>query len=62
MIAPVRIGICHCFECQRRTGSVFGVQARFPRQDVGHDEFVGVENEERRHSWVIPPIDVEHMA
>lgn len=28
---PVRVSICHCLACQRRTGSVFGVQARFPR-------------------------------
>jgi hypothetical protein len=26
---PVRISACHCLECQRRTGSVFSVQARF---------------------------------
>jgi hypothetical protein len=26
---PVRVSFCHCLECQRRTGSVFGVQARF---------------------------------
>jgi hypothetical protein len=31
---PVRISICHCLACQRRTGSVFGVQARFHRADV----------------------------
>ena len=31
---PVRISICHCLACQRRTGSVFGEQARFRRQDV----------------------------
>ncbi|HEY6632505.1 MAG TPA: GFA family protein [Rhizobiaceae bacterium] len=31
---PVRISICHCLACQRRTGSVFGVQARFPRAQV----------------------------
>ena len=31
---PVRISICHCFECQKRTGSVFGTQARFPRERV----------------------------
>lgn len=31
---PVRTSICHCFECQKRTGSVFGVQARFIKQDV----------------------------
>jgi hypothetical protein len=26
-----RISMCHCVECQRRTGSVFGIAARFPR-------------------------------
>jgi hypothetical protein len=31
---PARISICHCLECQRRTGSVFGAQARFPRAQV----------------------------
>jgi hypothetical protein len=30
----VRVGICHCLACQKRTGSVFGVQARFPRDKV----------------------------
>jgi hypothetical protein len=28
---PVRVSVCHCLACQRRTGSVFGEQARFPR-------------------------------
>ncbi len=31
---PVRISICHCLECQKRTGSVFAVQARYPRESV----------------------------
>ena len=31
---PVRVSICHCLACQRRTGSVFGEQARFPRERV----------------------------
>lgn len=31
---PVRISVCHCLACQRRTGSVFGAQARFRRQAV----------------------------
>lgn len=31
---PVRISICHCLACQRRTGSVFGEQARLPRENV----------------------------
>ncbi len=31
---PVRISVCHCLACQRRTGSVFAAQARFPRSAV----------------------------
>jgi hypothetical protein len=31
---PVRISMCHCLECQRRTGSIFGVQARWPTDSV----------------------------
>ncbi|MBV8210156.1 MAG: GFA family protein [Burkholderiaceae bacterium] len=31
---PVRVSVCHCLACQRRTGSVFAVQARFPRNLV----------------------------
>ena len=31
---PVRISVCHCYACQKRTGSAFGVQARFPKEKV----------------------------
>lgn len=31
---PVRVSMCHCLACQRRTGSAFGVQARFARASV----------------------------
>jgi hypothetical protein len=31
---PVRISICHCVDCQRRTGSAFGFQAHYPRAQV----------------------------
>ena len=31
---PVRVSICHCLACQRRTGSVFAEQARFARENV----------------------------
>ena len=31
---PRRITLCHCNSCQRRTGTVFSVQARFPREAV----------------------------
>src|SRR5437762_2993229 len=33
-VEPVRVSICHCLACQRRTGSVFGQQARFRREHV----------------------------
>ena len=31
---PVRVSICHCLNCQRRTGGPFAQQARFPRENV----------------------------
>ena len=30
----MRISICHCLDCQKRTGSAFGYQARFPADQV----------------------------
>jgi len=32
--APVRVSICHCLLCQKRTGSTYGVQARFAEDQV----------------------------
>ncbi|MFC4256550.1 aldehyde-activating protein [Altererythrobacter xixiisoli] len=31
---PVRISVCHCLDCQRRSGSAFSAQARFPADCV----------------------------
>lgn len=31
---PVRISVCHCLDCQKRTGSAFGAQARLRTEDV----------------------------
>ena len=31
---PIRVSVCHCLACQRRTGSAFGVQARWPEDQV----------------------------
>lgn len=31
---PVRVSVCHCLACQRRTGSAFSAQARFPANSV----------------------------
>lgn len=51
---PVRVSVCHCLACQRRTGSAFGYQARWPvgsaRITGEAREYVRVsdEGEERR--------------
>jgi len=31
---PVRVSVCHCLNCKKRSGSAFAVQARWPRQNV----------------------------
>lgn len=31
---PVRVSVCHCLDCQRRSGSAFAAQARFPTEHV----------------------------
>ncbi|MEP9359379.1 GFA family protein [Sphingomonas sp. KR3-1] len=31
---PVRVSVCHCLECKRRSGSAFAAQARFPVERV----------------------------
>jgi hypothetical protein len=111
--APDRVSVCHCLACQRRTGSVFGAQARFPASAVtirgtskqfirigdegsrtlfhfcptcgstvyykaeGREEHIAIPvgafaepafpgptvsvYEERMHSWVQMPEDIEHM-
>jgi len=34
---PLGVSICHCLECQKRTGSIFATQARYPREGVTID-------------------------
>ena len=41
---PVRVSLCHCLACQKRSGSAFAVQARWPTEKV---EIEGVSK-----SWV----------
>lgn len=31
---PVRVSVCHCLECKRRSGSAFSAQARWPAEQV----------------------------
>ena len=44
---PVRISVCHCLACQRRTGSAFAVQARFP-----HDQVTAIEGRNRVYTRI----------
>jgi hypothetical protein len=52
---PVRVSICHCLACQRRTGSVFGVQARFDAEQVTIErasrQYVRVSDEGERRAF-----------
>jgi hypothetical protein len=110
---PIRISICHCLACQRRTGGPFAEQARFPREGAsisgastefvrvgdegsrvkfhfcpkcGATVYYGIEEqpefvaipvgafadpgfpaprvsvyESRKHQWVVPPPEAEHI-
>jgi hypothetical protein len=31
---PERRSMCHCYVCQKQTGSAFSIQARFPKEQV----------------------------
>ncbi len=31
---PVRVSVCHCLNCKKRSGSAFAVQARWPSDQV----------------------------
>jgi hypothetical protein len=31
---PVRVSVCHCLDCQKRSGSAFAAQARWPDDKV----------------------------
>ena len=47
---PIRVSVCHCLACQRRTGSAFGVQARFAVEQVqiegSYSEYVRLSDDE----------------
>jgi hypothetical protein len=49
---PVRISVCHCLACKRKSGSAFGFGAWFPKDDVLTEgqatEFVRVGDEGSR--------------
>lgn len=56
---PIRVSVCHCYACQRRTGSVFSAQASFTRESVvirgDGKEFVRVGDEGGRFRFTFCP-------
>jgi hypothetical protein len=58
---PIRISMCHCLACQRRTGSAFGIQARFRSDQVRivgrHYDYVRTSDEadRREHAFHFCP-------
>jgi len=56
---PVRVSVCHCLACQRRTGSAFGFQARFSGGDASISgesrEFVRISDHGERRNFHFCP-------
>lgn len=50
---PRMLGVCHCTNCKRRTGSAFGISAYFERSDVvsrlGETEVYAFHHAARNH-------------
>jgi hypothetical protein len=56
---PIRISMCHCRACQRRTGSAFGIQARFEANHVRvvgrHSDYVRFSDEGEQRTFHFCP-------
>jgi len=56
---PFRISMCHCLACQRRTGSAFAMQARWPAEQVRvvgrHTGYVRVSDEGEERTFHFCP-------
>ena len=56
---PIRISMCHCLACQRRTGSAFGIQARFAADAVrvtgSHSDYVRLSDEGEQRTFHFCP-------
>jgi hypothetical protein len=72
---PVRVAICNCLACQQRTGSVFGVQSRWRREQVRIEgaatEYVRISDEGDERTFFFCPrcgstvyyrIDAEYLG
>ena len=58
---PVRIAVCHCLACKRKTGSAFGFGAWFGKDDVligGRATEIHSFRRRRQshHEWILPEL------
>ena len=51
---PERISLCHCNLCQKQSGNIFAVQARFPTEQVAI--------EGKSTSWKLPKDEADQIA
>lgn len=56
---PIRVSVCHCLNCKRRTGSAFSHNARFARETVVVEgragQFVNIGDEGGRATYHFCP-------
>ena len=56
---PVRVSVCHCLACKRRSGSAFSFNARFPEGEVAVEgrskEFTRIGDEGSRITYEFCP-------
>ena len=56
---PIRVSMCHCLACQRRTGSAFGIQARFASDHVSvtgrYSDYVRISDEGEERTFHFCP-------
>jgi hypothetical protein len=56
---PVRVSVCHCLDCKRRSGSAFSNNARFPEDRVSFEgqakEFTRISDAGHRVSYFFCP-------
>jgi len=56
---PVRVSVCHCLDCKRRSGSAFSNNARFPEARVAFEgrakEYTRVSDAGNRVSYFFCP-------
>ena len=63
---PVRVSVCHCLACKRRTGSAFSFNARFPDDAVSIQgraaKFTRIGDEGGRVTYSFPAYGIRHMG